>query len=534
MKINKKIIFAPWAAENKNYYSYQTWYKPLKKIFNRMIVFDPQKELLSNGKEEMNRKFIELIKKEKPDYIFLWLIGEEFFLETLLKIKEISPKTKLINYCCDEDTLFENYTYYYSLFIDYFLVTDKEHIQDYENKPFLFLATDTETFKPMNLNKIYDVTFVGTPKVDRAEYVRYLLQNGISVRLFGFGWEDYPEFKDIYGGAIESEEYNKIINQSKINLCFTKNYHRAKHINQRPFEIAASKSFFLMEASPGYSDFFKEGEDVVTFKDKEELLQKVEYYLNNKKEKNKIADKVYKKIRKSFSGYANLSRFFKSIESDKKLNNHREIFFSEPSRVYSLPAELLRSSHKTLKDILRGYDYVVFENKSSISLNHRLSLQYFSLKHTGKPISCCNYYLYSRLLGNYLLLNANTAHNLLSEEDFSKFVDLGQLMVEKDFFLNNLKNFNNFLNRQAIGILTDKNTAFVSIPLVRLKKDRIPFFKNMTDYAAMLFVTQLKVLKNKHRLFRNLYPLKLLMYSLFKEPLILKYLIEKAKLKNIF
>jgi len=527
MKINKKILFAHWAAENEKYYSYQTWHHPLKKIFSKVITFDPQKQLLFNTKDKMNYNFLELIKKEKPDHVFLWLISDEFYIETLLKIKEISPGTKIINYCCDDDSLFDYYSYYYSLFIDYFLVTHKEYLKQYINKAFLFLSIDTETFKPLNVEKIYDVTFVGTPKIDRPEFIKYLMEKGINLKVFGQGWENFPEFKKVYGGVPGSEEYNKIINQSKINLCFTKNPHRDKHINQRPFEIAASKSFFIMEYSPGYLDFFKKGEELIMFKTKEELLERISYYLKNKKERIEIANNAYHKVLKNYSMDKNLYNFFKKIEKDKLAKTKRDLFFSKAQRVYNLDINDLSFSNRELENILKDYDYVIFKDKNSKSMNFREQLQSHSIGYTSKPISCCNYYIKSNSLGNYFLFRVNLAYKTLNREDFIKFINLSQLVVEKKYFLENKEKFHRFSNEDKIQLINEKNTAFISIPLIEIKKAKIAYLKNIEEFSGILFVEELLRLHNNKQLLLSLYPLKMFIYSLFNEPFILQYMIKK-------
>ena len=75
---NLKILFAPWASSRKNDYAYQNWFVPLKEIFRELILFDPKKEYFEKGKDYMNKKFINLVKREKPDYIFMSLIYDEF------------------------------------------------------------------------------------------------------------------------------------------------------------------------------------------------------------------------------------------------------------------------------------------------------------------------------------------------------------------------------------------------------------------------------------------------------------------------
>ena len=63
----------------------------------------------------MNKRFLEVVKREQPDYVFLWLIYDEFYIDTLLKIKKISAKIKIINFFGDDDSLFDNFSRFYSV-----------------------------------------------------------------------------------------------------------------------------------------------------------------------------------------------------------------------------------------------------------------------------------------------------------------------------------------------------------------------------------------------------------------------------------
>src|SRR3989338_1781216 len=131
MKLKKKILFAGWACHNPYYTSDQAWRQPLQNIFEEYISFDPQEIIYAHGREEMNRRFLTLVAKEKPDYILFWLIRDEFFIETFLKINEISPHTRTLNYFGDDDTLFDNYSRYYARLIDYPIISQHEYIEGY-------------------------------------------------------------------------------------------------------------------------------------------------------------------------------------------------------------------------------------------------------------------------------------------------------------------------------------------------------------------------------------------------------------------
>ena len=221
-KINKKMLFAAWACHNKNYFSYQTWHSPLKAIFKQFVTFDPQEYSYKYGVEAMNKKFLEVIKKEQPDFIYLWLIYDEFDIDTLLSIKKVCPKTKVVNFFGDDDTKFEVYTRYYQLFVDYPLVSHKLYFHRYREEEiknaYYSYGVNTNDFSPKNLKKKYDVTFIGTPMADRAELVKYLKDNGINMKIFGAGWEKHPELKEIYLGKLSQEEMINALAKVILNI----------------------------------------------------------------------------------------------------------------------------------------------------------------------------------------------------------------------------------------------------------------------------------------------------------------------------
>ena len=83
-----KILFGETKSEFE--YPYQNWYFPLKKSCKKIIDFDTRWNWIAYGKEGMNKKFLEFIKREKPDHVFLWVVNDKFYFDTFLKIREIS------------------------------------------------------------------------------------------------------------------------------------------------------------------------------------------------------------------------------------------------------------------------------------------------------------------------------------------------------------------------------------------------------------------------------------------------------------
>lgn len=80
--------------------------------------------------------------------------------------------------------------------------------------------------------------------------------------------------------AVLGKDMAKVFQKSRINLnrIDVTNYPAA---NMRFFEIPASGGLMLSSSCPEMSEVFKEFESVVYFKNNFELINKVEYLLNN-------------------------------------------------------------------------------------------------------------------------------------------------------------------------------------------------------------------------------------------------------------
>ena len=149
--------------------------------------------------------------------------------------------------------------------------------------------------------------------------MRYLLKRKVKFVLGGAGWDDYPEFKNNYIGKIPDKDIVKIINESKINLCFSQNFFSVPHVLERSLAVNACKAFALTEYVEGYFSKFTEGKDFASFKNEEQMYQKIQYYLKNEKEREQIAKMAYEKVTKKYSNQKLLTDAYKTIEKDGRV-----------------------------------------------------------------------------------------------------------------------------------------------------------------------------------------------------------------------
>src|SRR3989344_1828122 len=540
-KINKKMLLACWSINNPYWIINQAYNIPLRKIFKEVINFDPQEETYKHGKKEMNKKFLEVLRKEKPDYIHLFLVWDEFYPETLVKIKEILPNVKVTHWNGDDDIKFYNYTVPYSAAIDYQLISQLQFTKKYNSYGipwFDLLGADTNKFMPLKVKKKYDVVFIGTPKGDRLKYMRYLLKKKVNLAIGGAGWDAYPEFKKYYLGKIPDEEFIKLINETKISLCFSQNFFSSPHVIERSMAVNACKCFALTEYVEGYFPKFTEGKDFVTFKNESELLEKINYYLSHEKERERIALNAYKKVVKNYSNDKMLGDSFKFTEKDRnELHAITARKYLDKKPVY-LEKSDFKEGIEHIKNKVAHFDYVCFINNGYENVPYRDFFQMYTMDLIKKPISVCDACLNSRLIGDYATLSLYYAWNYYPEKRyFYENTDIAQFMVRKDFFLKNVDRFASLYKGKQPRFINDDNTQLISMPLVRSRKIKPLPLKDVDHILFLNLDLNLVVLRNQKRLFKDSYLYKLIFYSIFVNPQIFKQLmvnvIRKAKDKRL-
>lgn len=538
---DKKLLFAMWDCENKTAWPYQSGYLPIKDFFKDVILFDPRKKRFEYGGERMRKMFLDIVEQEKPDYILCMVGSDEINIDIIEEINKISPKTKIISHFGDDDIDFDIFSRFYILFVDYGLVFEKHYLPAYEkdeikNRTSFVGGANLKLFKPLKLKKEYDVSFIGAPLPSRIKLMRFLLDKGTKIELWGKGWDKYPEFKDIYHGPASDDEYVRIVNRSKINLSFSRNKYGELHLKGRPFEIGACKSFQLVDYYPEYFSFFKENKEIVMFKDNNDLLRKIEYYFKSEREREKIAENMYKKVIKNYDlALKYLELFKRTLEYDiidRKLPEQKK-------KIIEIKKDEL-SDIESLKNKVEDYDYVSFSDGNCIKHRYKEYLQIYAMEKTEKVISCCSYYLCSRLLGNYMSFRVFPAWKNLEREQFYGLLNINQIAVSKEYFIRNIDKFKDIFSGKIIDFINEKNTAFIAIPLVQIKSNRNIKnaikkigVENIKKAFQLGFAVKLYSLAKQKKVFSSFYSYKLGIWALFSWNLfLLKYLFKFVRDKE--
>lgn len=150
------------------------------------------------------------------------------------------------------------------------------------------------------------VSFVGSLRYNkRHEYISYLKDEMPELILSGGQRED----------NLSMFEYGQIIGSSKININFPQHGMGYEQAKGRVFQTIASKSLLLENANASTRSVLRPNIDYVEFDSKEDLYDKVEYYLNNEYERLEIANSGYNTYIEKYTSSIFWKKVFEKILS---------------------------------------------------------------------------------------------------------------------------------------------------------------------------------------------------------------------------
>jgi len=281
----------------------------------------------------INQRILDHIKKHQTDLIWVEK-GLMVRPSVLRKAKTVHPKLKLLSYTEDDMFASHNQSQYYRKCLPLYdaVITTKSYNCNPEELPalgarkvfFVDKAYDKYRHRPIDLTKHdiksfgADVGFIGTFEQDRAQKMLYLAQNGIHVRIWGNGWSKWVgkhsglqvENRPVYG-----DDYIKTICATRINLSFLRKMNRDLQTD-RTMEVPACGAFMLAERTKEHLRLFAEDKEAAYFdvNNPDELLKKVEYFLENDEERLRIAKAGRERcINRGYSHHDRLKQILREI-----------------------------------------------------------------------------------------------------------------------------------------------------------------------------------------------------------------------------
>ena len=248
-------------------------------------------------------KIISKIRTKKPDFIFFYrplLFSNNFFSS----IKKYSNNIQIICYNNDNPFSKKYPSSYWQNFksnckhADLILSYRKSDIDEYkkisEKKIKIFEPYVTDFIINASREKVKDfngskkITFVGHFEDDgRLETMDYLSKNNLDINLYGpkSGWNSNILKKNIglqFLPVMKMNylEYVSYLSDLLIGLCFLSKLNKDV-LTRRCFEYTYMGVCMVSEYNGYLANLFEENKEAIYFRNKEELLHKLNYLLNN-------------------------------------------------------------------------------------------------------------------------------------------------------------------------------------------------------------------------------------------------------------
>ena len=192
---------------------------------------------------------------------------------------------------------------------------DENNILTYEERAKVFIPPSfiypspsyLKLSKAQNERKI-DVFFsgrVGAYRSYRRDSLLYLIENGVCGYINFFNAE----------GNLDIIEYYRMLWNSKIAINFS--YSTKGHqLKGRATDAISLGAMLLESENHQIACYFEDGEDYVSFSSKEDLLEKIDYYLKNSEERIRIAENGMRKIEKCYNPKIYWNSILKKIDEN--------------------------------------------------------------------------------------------------------------------------------------------------------------------------------------------------------------------------
>lgn len=238
-----------------------------------------------------------------------------------------------------EDPYYMDQTAVLSRNYDFVFTIDSAALEFYEKAGHkhayqLPLATEPTIFKTkekMEARFKSDICIVGYPYPERIQYIKLLLQNtNYNITIVGrwkkslYPFQNHPKLvihdrwvepsvaADFYNGA------NIVLNTHRpSNLKQNKNLLgiEGNTINNRTYDVASCGSFQLIEYKEDLPSHFIEDKEIVSFRNDQELIEKIDHFMQAEDERQKIATNARKRVLKDHTFEHRLDKMLDIINS---------------------------------------------------------------------------------------------------------------------------------------------------------------------------------------------------------------------------
>lgn len=326
-------------------FEYNTFYKFFKKSGYEVALYDLAEEIKKIGKKRANIKLENILKRKIYDIAFC--VPFTYQLDPSIFNSNSSGRTPLIAWMSDDRWRWESYSKKICWMFDYVITTDPNALEKYKKIGYKNAMLSQWAFdgvnKTLKIKKYkYDVSFVGQINPWRKYVVHRLRNAGINIKCFGFGWNN---------SRVSDADMRKIFAQSKINLNISNSVKwdlkyltrvdfgidksmdiphkiinmfplvhtlffpkRKEDIKARFFEVTGCGGFLLSYYVEHLDKYFDIGKELVCYKNIDDLIEKIKYFLKENKKREEIAFSAYLRTREDHTYTNRFGKLFSKID----------------------------------------------------------------------------------------------------------------------------------------------------------------------------------------------------------------------------
>jgi len=277
---------------------------------HKVAFFDWRKVAQDMGVKKMNEELISAMKELKPDLTVI-IKGLGITGETIKKIKETHTKP-IVGWVFDV-TLGGTYVKDVEPYVDFIKELDMFYTMDNDAVPELkdlgvnakwltegcFLPAHSEQVLNSVQTKRYgsDIVFlgsVGSIHKNRTQFLKRIWEEGFNLKIYGE--IAYPEGKEPdwvkechTGFSAINNMHSVCCGSSKIILGIDGWPDRSKSWSARMYRTMAPGGFYLTTHTKDIEEHFELGEHLDTFKDEDELIEKIIYWLNDDEKRERVS-----------------------------------------------------------------------------------------------------------------------------------------------------------------------------------------------------------------------------------------------------
>ena len=350
MRIFQVLQSSTNAAIPDNQTWYRNLYEPLIEMGHEVVLFDPREGRLAMQRNDaqaramFSQKLLDTFRsehKQKPfDLFFAYLMNG--MVEPLVIDDICKYSVPTCNFSCNNAHQFYLVDKL-SPHFDYNLHSEKDAREKFlaigANPLWWPMASNPRYFKPLDVPRTLQASFVGANYALRARYIAHLLENGVDVHVYGPRWvggartrwrslakrymllgraliagnsasqstasaqlaeHDFQRdlgarFPANFYLPIADDDMIALYSHSQISLGFLEVYDHhdpsrivRQHLHLREFEAPMSGALYCTGYMDELAEMFEPDKEVLTYRNQHEMLDKVRYYLAHPLQADKI------------------------------------------------------------------------------------------------------------------------------------------------------------------------------------------------------------------------------------------------------